>query len=123
MSNYYEKTNDGHLDWREKPAENIYYRFIVNNFGNVHLSGCRYLAEACVLYAQGEHQSKVICSTIAGPEHKNGKAVDRAIRTYVEKLDEQVVAQCLPSVNYITNKAIIAAIVHAVSIGGQHETN
>ena len=122
MSNYYEKTNDGHLDWREN-EENVYYRFIVNNFGNIHLKGCKFLAEACQMYEAGGHQAMLIYERIAAKYGTTLKGVERCIRLYVDKMDRSTIEEILPSVNYTASKAIMAGIVYAVSVGGHHENN
>ena len=122
MSNYYEKTRDGHCDWREN-EENVYYRFIVNNFGNIHLRGCRFLAEACELYASGEHSAMLIYEEIAKKCNSTRKAVERCIRSYVDRIDKSTIVELLPSVNYVTSKAVMAGIVYVVSRGGHHEDN
>lgn len=88
-----------------------YYSFMLEKFGNAHLTGFAYLASCCAWYANGVQDIRHMYTFVANKHSTSKGAVERNIRTYIEHIKEW--PEDIPRPDTLSNKKVIAAIAHA----------
>lgn len=95
----------------------MYKKYLIENFGNLHLSGLDLLARACELYSEGDRKFTYIYTKVARETGLSYQRVERNIRHYIDKsIKDNAEGKLTSKMHSFANKEVVAAIVYEVKL-------